>query len=503
MNSLKENIFKYLIILIGFGGIFLAIFGIWKPYSYWIDELYSVTASEISFVDMFKNLVLYDVHPPLYQVILKIWIGLFGSIETVTRTLSLIFSLSSLVVFVKYFYKNLSKYTAIISISFFTSNFLFIYYSQETRSYSMMLFLSTILTILAIDKIINDTNKKTIFYIAIFSILLSMTHHFGLIYTGFVLFFLLVYLKNIKEQLLIIVSGLLSLSWIVFHYLFGNLGIRTGGNFWIKSDGVLTTIFTYVDAMLPQLSTVIRIMFNYQKILISILTILVFVVFYYLISKKIEKNKISFILKDSNKNKNVFIFMIFIIIGFVFLIAMIDLHTPISTTRNYIVLLPITSLLIGFIFSSFPRNVLFSLFIIGLLYASLLYSYKKISSKQYPIQNPKEATIFIEENKLLKNRSFYYKEIPNIALSKMENKIAIFYFKNKEQIMATPINENDLSTLDSRENFIFFSQHRKIDIEAILEELNKAGFKNIQYYKPKEKWGNTIVIWNGDANESN
>ena len=66
-------------------GLWLAAYGALVPYSYWWDELYSVVAASSSWDFMFSDFILRDVHPPLYQITLKLWICLFSNAEIASR----------------------------------------------------------------------------------------------------------------------------------------------------------------------------------------------------------------------------------------------------------------------------------------------------------------------------------------------------------------------------------------------------------------------------------
>lgn len=72
----QNNLLKLSAALFFLLGISLAFFNIWQPYSYWWDELYSVTASSLPMEEMFSKFIMKDVHPPLYQIILSFWINL-------------------------------------------------------------------------------------------------------------------------------------------------------------------------------------------------------------------------------------------------------------------------------------------------------------------------------------------------------------------------------------------------------------------------------------------
>jgi hypothetical protein len=75
-------------------GVLLSGLSFWQPYSYWLDELYSITTSSLGFTAMFKSMLI-DVHPPLYQVLLWFWIRLFSDYEPIVRGFSLICAVSA------------------------------------------------------------------------------------------------------------------------------------------------------------------------------------------------------------------------------------------------------------------------------------------------------------------------------------------------------------------------------------------------------------------------
>jgi len=56
------NISTYIAIFLAVGGILASSLWIFSAYSYWIDELYSVTAGNETFSSLF-SLILWDVHP--------------------------------------------------------------------------------------------------------------------------------------------------------------------------------------------------------------------------------------------------------------------------------------------------------------------------------------------------------------------------------------------------------------------------------------------------------
>src|SRR5690348_9225277 len=49
--------------------------------SLWIDELYSQWFSSRSFAELWRDVPLYEPHPPVYYSLLKLWSSLFGNSE--------------------------------------------------------------------------------------------------------------------------------------------------------------------------------------------------------------------------------------------------------------------------------------------------------------------------------------------------------------------------------------------------------------------------------------
>lgn len=64
--------------------------------SLWIDELYSQWFSTRSFAELWRDVPLYEPHPPVYYSLLKLWSSVFGSSELGLRSLSLIASLATI-----------------------------------------------------------------------------------------------------------------------------------------------------------------------------------------------------------------------------------------------------------------------------------------------------------------------------------------------------------------------------------------------------------------------
>ena len=54
-------------------------------YSYWFDELATVSQASLPLPELFRS-ILFDVHPPLYPLIISAWGNVFGLSEPPPRS---------------------------------------------------------------------------------------------------------------------------------------------------------------------------------------------------------------------------------------------------------------------------------------------------------------------------------------------------------------------------------------------------------------------------------
>lgn len=151
--------------------------------SLWLDEAISANvAKNLGFLEIVKNFSINDFHPPLYYWILKLWIIFFGTSESSLRMPSIIFSLVT-IYFVYLIGKKIkNEKTGIWAAILTATNPLFLYYSQETRMYSLVtMFLSVCLYFFI--EIINNKkiNKRKIILFNLFSFL-SFCSFYGSIF---------------------------------------------------------------------------------------------------------------------------------------------------------------------------------------------------------------------------------------------------------------------------------------------------------------------------------
>lgn len=368
-HTLATDWLRKLLYLLPLAGLALAVANIWVPYSYWFDELYSVTESQQDLAGMF-DILLTDVHPPLYQLLLWVWMRLFGDTEPASRAMSLMFALASLAT-LTWWARRQSHWLRIGTLIFFATSMLFPYYAQETRSYAMLLCLSTLLTITFLDQ---DDDRKRFITLLVIGLLLSLTHYFGLLVTSVVYSWLFIAnLRKPKRTLLLLLASALALAWPIFQAHYGTLMEKTGGHFWIQIDGPFDTIKT----ALKSATSMTWVWLVIAAIALSI--------------KQVRSGY--------KPHLNNLVKLTFLVTGTIFLAVLIDLHTPVSTNRNFIVLLPAFAILFGIginmLFRQRYTTVIAVLLLVMVGYGNLRKDYKSMHNKWAPEQNWKEAASYL------------------------------------------------------------------------------------------------------------
>jgi len=211
-----EYIRKYAIIGVILIGIFTRIYNI-DQQSAWGDEIATMLWCSMSVQEHMNDILTSrfgDVHPPLYYMILHLWIKLTASTPLATRSLACIFGILS-VYMIFLLGKELSrKCVGSLAAFILAVSPLHIYYSQEGRQYTFMTFL-VLGSFLFFVKIIknerlNPTSAGTYKWIALFLFNLAgiYTHYYFFLGLFVQLVFLLMY-WNRK----------LFLKWVIVHFI--------------------------------------------------------------------------------------------------------------------------------------------------------------------------------------------------------------------------------------------------------------------------------------------
>jgi mannosyltransferase len=113
--------------------------------SVWHDEGYTLLMSPLPPGEILRRTAL-DVHPPLYYLVLHVWLQLFGTSETAARSLSLVFMLGVIVFSFLTLRRLFDSSTARLGGLFVTLAPFLVRYSQEARMYGMLAFIASLAT---------------------------------------------------------------------------------------------------------------------------------------------------------------------------------------------------------------------------------------------------------------------------------------------------------------------------------------------------------------------
>ncbi len=148
---------------------------------YWMDEAIAVGISSHSLTAI-PGVLRYDGSPPLYYLLLHIWMSWFGDGESATHALSALFGLACVPLsywgIQTVFHNKRMAYSGAVLFAF---NGFLTAYSQETRMYALMALLGLFATIGFLAGFVQRRRR----YVALFSVaqaLMFYTHAWGLFF---------------------------------------------------------------------------------------------------------------------------------------------------------------------------------------------------------------------------------------------------------------------------------------------------------------------------------
>ena len=106
----------------------------------WFDEIFGVHAADHSWDSILSFVALDLIHPPLFYVLLKLWIGVAGESLGSLRAFPVLFSIVSFMAFFLLLRElKLNINTWLISLLLLTVNGSVLKYSLELRMYSLLM----------------------------------------------------------------------------------------------------------------------------------------------------------------------------------------------------------------------------------------------------------------------------------------------------------------------------------------------------------------------------
>lgn len=409
---MKNNTFfkLFIIFLIAF---LLRLWFIDKPEGLWNDEYVSwFIASKKDFsdflVEMFRN-----CHAPLYYIYLKFWMSLFPDSDISLRISSVIPSL--LTIITMFFVGKETKDVKLgILCSFLTAISSFhIYFAQEVRLYSLLMFLCS-LTLLFFIKLEKKQNAFNFIIFFSTNALICATHTLGIIFSviNITALLLLLYKENkfFKEKtknliiLLKYISPFLLVVLLILPFLFTVAFSQSLSQFW-SNFSISKIIFCIIDYFSPIQTNIVNVpdtifayilkdgTINYIFLIFAILPSIIALISIY---KGLRTNNIT-----------INYYFISAILFFIFLIILSILGKIILITKYSCEIYPILILVFALGLSSFRKKTIKVL--LASIFITLNIFYLLTSSDSAPKRTRSEghlAVIKLLENSRLKNKDF-------------------------------------------------------------------------------------------------
>jgi uncharacterized membrane protein len=212
----------------------------------WFDEIFGVHAAEHDWENLFRFVAQDLIHPPLFYVLLKIWILVGGESLFWLRFFPVFFSTIALIPL--YFLCRALKlnYAAIaLAFAFFAFNGALIKYSQEVRMYAPLVCLS-LFSLWLFVRFLNL--GKSFWILTIVNILLVYMHYFGwLVVVSEVVAILI--LQRIKIRQILIMFGINLIAFVPWIFMVWRAAETNSGlaqNIgWIARPNI-ATIFQFI-----------------------------------------------------------------------------------------------------------------------------------------------------------------------------------------------------------------------------------------------------------------
>ena len=380
---MDKSLFKYIMLIsIVLLGLVLRLNDLGKE-SFWADEIYSLSTSQMPFTSLIEHTAKFDNHPPLFYSFLHFWIKIVDISEKNTRLLSVLFGILTL--FMTYFVGKLlyNDKVGMIATLLTSLSVFHIRYSQETRMYTLLTLL-TLLSMFFLIKILQSEKKMFVWGYVVSSLLLMYTHYSGcfiIIMQNVYIFLLLIFKRNPSH---LRVSG-----WILIQILLGILFVP-----WVIAS---VTQFTVVyGAPYPPLSVHLLKANIYEFCSSKYGAVIFFLVLLGGFCSLLKQQGVALVKSSDILKSNTFFVVLWVVLPLSMFILISIFITPIYISRITIPESLAFYLLIAKILGDMKKKYVFTVLLFMIVVVMFLsdYRYHSIHRVQW-----KELTNYVQDNK--------------------------------------------------------------------------------------------------------
>jgi len=344
-NEENDSILKqhgWAVALIIIAVLYIA-FRLWRLTStcLWFDEIFSVHAARHGLSELFSFVAQDIIHPPLFYLLLKVWIFVGGESLLWLRLFPVLFSCAAILP-LWFLCRELRLQTEsiVLAFLFIAINGSLIKYAQEVRMYSPLFCLS-LFSIWLFVKFFNSLENKTLVVLSIVNLLLIYTHYFGWLIVITELAFFILYSKEKQKEFLFSLACLILLfaPWVIAVVKAANANTGLQQNIgWMSKPGLMSLWQMFLSLNQPSYFPMSSnespfLIFTPLLAIISLISIVLFL-FY--------KQKPPDDTKNSSKSgtQNLFLFFAFLPIVIIFIASNIAPYSFWGTRHLIIVFAP-------------------------------------------------------------------------------------------------------------------------------------------------------------------
>lgn len=131
--------------------------------SLWLDEAVSISIADASLSHFWKVVTGSDMNQVLYYLALRPWLA-FGDSEGIVRGLSVVWAVATIPVVYLLARRLIGQYPALVAASFTAANAFLLRYAQEARGYTLLVFATSLSTLLLVEAVRRDRRALWIGY---------------------------------------------------------------------------------------------------------------------------------------------------------------------------------------------------------------------------------------------------------------------------------------------------------------------------------------------------
>lgn len=217
----------------------------------WFDEMYTVQAAELAWNDILGFLALDLVHPPLFYLLLKVWMSIGGDGIVFVRLLSVVFAclaIAPLILFCREL--RLGRWATLFVLVLLACNGSLIKYAQEVRMYTMLMFV-TLCSFWLFARYIN--RGKGLIALVVVNVAAVYVHYYAFIIIATEVFAVLV-LQRAKLKQIVVAAGIAFaafLPWMIVVVGTARSGDLGENIDWIKRPEMKVLINFMLDFVEP------------------------------------------------------------------------------------------------------------------------------------------------------------------------------------------------------------------------------------------------------------